>query len=77
MVAFVFGVEVATNLLVNAALPLLDHPDRWRRLGADPQQAEDAIAEAMVLDPPVRLHGLLWLSPGGRRARRRPDRRGQ
>ncbi|MEV1156040.1 P450-derived glycosyltransferase activator [Micromonospora chokoriensis] len=59
MVAFVFGVEVATNLLVNAALPLLDHPDRWRRLGADPQQAEDAIAEAMVLDPPVRLHGLV------------------
>jgi P450-derived glycosyltransferase activator len=59
MAACVFGVEVAASLVVNAALPLLDDPSHWCQLNADPERAEDAIAEALVEDPPVRLHGLV------------------
>jgi P450-derived glycosyltransferase activator len=55
MTASVVGLEVTTNLLANAVLALLDRPDQWRLLCADPTWAQRAVEESLRLDPPVRL----------------------
>lgn len=51
----VVGTEAVTNLVCNATLALLDHPDQWRRLLADPGLADAAVTEALRFAPPVRI----------------------
>ncbi|GAA3046569.1 hypothetical protein GCM10017562_05350 [Streptomyces roseofulvus] len=52
------GIDVATTLVGNAAALLLDHPEQWRALCADPGLAPAAVAETLRHTPPVRLHRL-------------------
>jgi len=47
------GFETTTNLIGNAVLALLDHPDQWQALSADPALAAAAVEEALRFDSPV------------------------
>ncbi|WP_268812478.1 cytochrome P450 family protein [Embleya scabrispora] len=55
MTASVVGLETTANLLANTMLALLNRPDRWRLVCADPTWAHSAVEETLRLDPPVRL----------------------
>ncbi|WP_208921442.1 cytochrome P450 family protein [Streptomyces capitiformicae] len=52
------GTELAVDLLCNAVDALLDHPDQWELLRADPGLVPAAIDETLRYAPPVRLHRL-------------------
>jgi P450-derived glycosyltransferase activator len=47
--------EAVTNLVCNATLALLDHPDQWQRLRDDSGAADAAVTEALRFAPPVRI----------------------
>jgi P450-derived glycosyltransferase activator len=49
----VAGFETTVNLIGNAVNALLDHPDQWAALCADPGLADRAIEETLRWDPPV------------------------
>jgi cytochrome P450 len=50
----VAGFETTVNLIGNAVVALLDHPDQWKALCADPQTlAPNAVEEVLRFDPPV------------------------
>lgn len=47
------GFETTVNLVGNAVNALLDHPDQWAALVADPGRAGAAVQETLRFDPPV------------------------
>jgi cytochrome P450 len=47
------GFETTVNLVGNAVNALLDHPDQWSALVADPGLAGAAVQETLRFDPPV------------------------
>ena len=58
------GFETTVNLVGNAVNALLDHPEQWRRLCADPAtMAEKAIEETLRYDPPVQRTARVALEP--------------
>jgi P450-derived glycosyltransferase activator len=60
----VAGFETTVNLVGNATNALLDHPDQWAALAADPQTlAPKAVDETLRYDPPVQRTGRFALEP--------------
>ena len=51
------GFETTVNLLGNSVNALLDHPDQWSALAADPGLAGSAVRESLRFDPPVQRTG--------------------
>ncbi len=49
----VAGNETTTNLIGNAMIALLDHPEQLERLRAEPALIPDALEETLRFDPPV------------------------
>jgi P450-derived glycosyltransferase activator len=47
------GFETTVNLIGNTTLALLDHPESWRRVVADPGLVDAAVEETLRWDPPV------------------------
>ncbi|WP_084960243.1 P450-derived glycosyltransferase activator [Thermoactinospora rubra] len=47
--------HVTANLICGTVLALLDHPDQWALLRADPSLAGRAVAETLRFDPPIRM----------------------
>jgi cytochrome P450 len=60
----VAGFETTVNLIGNAVNALLDHPDQWEALCADPEgRAGPAIEETLRFDPPVQRTGRFAFEP--------------
>jgi P450-derived glycosyltransferase activator len=59
----VAGFETTVNLIGNAVNALLDHPDQWAALCADPGLAERAVEETLRWDPPVQRTSRVVLQP--------------
>ncbi|MBU3750898.1 MAG: cytochrome P450 [Mycobacterium sp.] len=51
------GHETTVNLIANAILAMLRHPDYWTQLAADPTRAAEIVEETLRYDPPVQLVG--------------------
>ena len=51
------GFETTVNLLGNAVNAMLDHPDQWAALVADPALAGAAVQESLRFDAPVQRTG--------------------
>jgi cytochrome P450 len=51
------GHETTVNLIANAILAMLRHPQQWAALGADADRALAVIEETLRYDPPVQLVG--------------------
>jgi cytochrome P450 len=58
------GFETTVNLIGNAVNALLDHPDQWAALCADPAGLADrAVEETLRFDPPVQRTSRFALEP--------------
>ncbi len=53
----VAGHETTVNLIANAILAMLRHPEQWVRLAADASWASAIVEETLRYDPPVQLMG--------------------
>lgn len=51
----VAGFETTVNLIANGTKALLEHPEQWERLKADPSLASAVVEETLRWDPPVQL----------------------
>ena len=49
------GHETTVNLIANAVLAMLRHPDQWAALRDDPQRVSAVVEETLRYDPPVQL----------------------
>ena len=49
------GHETTVNLIANAVLALLRHPEQWAALRDDPQRVSAVVEETLRYDPPVQL----------------------
>lgn len=51
------GHETTVNLIANAILAMLRHPQQWLALGVDANRAAAVVEETLRYDPPVQLAG--------------------
>lgn len=51
------GHETTVNLIANAVLAMLRHPEHWTALSADPALVSGIVEETLRFDPPVQLVG--------------------
>jgi cytochrome P450 len=51
------GHETTVNLIANAMLAMLRHPEHWAALAAEPERASAIVEETLRWDPPVQLMG--------------------
>ena len=58
----VAGHETTVNLIGNGVLELLQHPDQWRKLQADPSLAGTAVEELLRYTSPVMVGTGRWAS---------------
>lgn len=59
---FIAGFETTVNLISNGVMALLDHPDQWAALRADPSLAANTTEEVLRFDPPVQRTGRMALA---------------
>lgn len=57
------GQETTTSLLTNIIWRLLEVPERWERLKAEPHLVENVVEESLRYDPPVNAHFRTSLCP--------------
>ncbi len=57
------GQETTTSLLTNIVWRLLEVPERWERLKAEPHLVENVIEESLRFDPPINSHFRTSLCP--------------
>lgn len=68
------GQETTTNLIGNLVWRLLEVPERWQTLRAQPQLIEAAIEESLRFDPPVLAHFRTSLCPVTMHGHELPER---
>ena len=51
------GHETTVNLIANAVLAMLRHPQHWHALSRDPERVSAIVEETLRYDPPVQLVG--------------------
>jgi cytochrome P450 len=49
--------ETTTNLICNTVLALLQNPDQWQRVAANPELTERAVEEGLRYDSPIQILG--------------------
>jgi cytochrome P450 len=59
----VAGFETTVNLIGNGVAALLDHPEQWEALCADPGLAPKVVEEVLRWDPPVQRTGRVATEP--------------
>jgi P450-derived glycosyltransferase activator len=57
------GFETTVNLIGNGVLALLEHPQQWKDLCADPSLGEHVTEEVLRYDPPVQRTARFALAP--------------
>jgi len=57
------GFETTVNLIGNAVVALMDHPEAWKDLCADPSLAGQVVEETLRYDPPVQRTFRMALEP--------------
>lgn len=57
------GQETTTSLLSNVVWRLLEKPERWEQLKANPDLCENAVEESLRFDPPINSHFRTSLCP--------------
>ena len=67
------GQETTTNLIGHLMRRLLEVPERWEQLKADPGLIENAIEESLRFDPPVLAHFRTSLEPTTMHGHEIPD----
>jgi P450-derived glycosyltransferase activator len=61
MLTLTAGIEATANLICETTAALLDHPEVWKAVRADPALAPAAVEETLRYAPPVRLQRLFAL----------------
>ncbi|PZS31285.1 MAG: cytochrome P450 [Pseudonocardiales bacterium] len=57
------GFETTVNLISNGVLALLEHPEQWQSLAADPSLGPQVAEEVLRYDPPVQRTARFALEP--------------
>ncbi|WP_341918004.1 cytochrome P450 [Hydrocarboniphaga effusa] len=68
------GQETTTGLIGNLMWRLLQAPERWEQLKADPSLIESAVEESLRYDPPVLAHFRTSLCPVTMHGKQLPER---
>lgn len=68
------GQETTTSLLTNVVWRLLEQPELWEQLKANPELVENAVEESLRFDPPINAHFRTSLCPVTMHGEELPER---